>query len=114
MTDDSIWISKDYRKMVKIDRCKADMEAKYRIEITNLAHVYREVISLQIIGHLWHMDDDPKDCFSEFSNSFHVEMAELQNRLWDVCRYEGVCLHGVCHEVLNFHKNKFHFTNLSQ
>ena len=90
---------------------QSEMKAKYRIEITNLAHVYREIISLHVIGLLWHMDDDPKDCFSEFSNSFHVEMAEIQNRLWDVCRYEGVCIHGVCVDV---HNNKFHFTNLSQ
>ena len=68
--------------------------------IKNLAHVYREVIRLRRYGILWHMDDDPEDCFADEVFAIPI-LCDLQDKLIAVCDQEGVDIHGVCVDVLN-------------
>lgn len=88
------------RKIFLDDWWKITCRAEYQITVTNVAHVYREVIKLKQRNMLWHMDDDPKDCFSDCTKQVQEDLCELQDRLWDVCRYERVDIHGICVDVL--------------
>ena len=71
-----------------------------RDRITNVFHVYTNIMLLHELGWLWHMDDCPYENFPELPKGVKAHLAQIQDEAWEVCQRDGICIHGVCLDII--------------
>ena len=71
------------------------------VRITDVSSLYSNFIFLHHFNLLWHMDDRPHDVFLELPKETVNRLAQIQDEAWDVCQRDGICIHGVCLDIIN-------------